>query len=55
MFTNRIVAIVYNTYTYQISTLYTSNIHNVTCQLYLRKAGTKDHSIYFASARLSRR
>ena len=30
---------------YQINTLYTSNLHNVVCQLYLNKAGEKKENV----------
>ena len=34
---------------YQINVLYTLNLHNVVCQLYLNKAGKKKNSVDSAS------
>ena len=39
--TNLIVIIICNINTYQIITLYTLNLHNAICQLYLHKGGKK--------------
>lgn len=39
--TNFIVIILLYIYVFQINTLYTLNLHNVICQLYLSKAGEK--------------
>ena len=35
------MVIFYNIYVYQVITLYTLNLHNVRCQLYLNKVGNK--------------